>query len=93
VALNQCKDLMNNIIPSVRTSGGEILPTVIGGDLNMKYKGSPNAQDCVPGGFFRKGDGDVQHIMATTSLAFSSSRTIAMSRTDHDGWFVALTAP
>jgi endonuclease/exonuclease/phosphatase family metal-dependent hydrolase len=93
VALNQCKDLMTNILPSVRTSGGENLPTVIGGDLNMKFKGSPNAQDCVPAGFFRKGDGDVQHIMATTSLAFSSSRTIAMSRTDHDGWFVALTAP
>jgi hypothetical protein len=93
VALTQCQDLMNNIIPSVRTAGGEYAPTVVGGDLNMKFKGSPNAQSCVPAGYFRKGDGDVQHIMATTDLAFSSSRTIAMSRTDHDGWFVALTAP
>jgi len=31
--------------------------------------------------------------MATTDFAFSSSRTIAMTHTDHDGWFVALTAP
>jgi hypothetical protein len=66
---------------------------VIGGDLNMKYRGSPNAQSCVPPGYFRKGDGDVQHIMATSDFAFSSSRTIGMNHTDHDGWFVALTAP
>lgn len=93
VALNQCKDLMNNLIPSVRNSDGGYAPTVIGGDLNMKFGGSPNAQSCVPTGYFRKGDGDVQHIMATTDLAFSSSRTIAMTHTDHNGWFVALTAP
>jgi hypothetical protein len=47
----------------------------------------------VPAGYFRKGDGDVQHIMATTDFTFSSSRKIGMSHTDHDGWFVALTAP
>jgi hypothetical protein len=47
----------------------------------------------VPAGYFRKGDSDVQHILATTDFAFSSSRKIAMSHTDHDGWFVALTAP
>ena len=93
VALNQCKDLMNNIIPSVRVSGGGYAPTVIGGDLNLKYRGSPNAQSCVPGGYYRKGDGDVQHILATTDLAFSSSRSIGMSHTDHDAWFVATTAP
>jgi endonuclease/exonuclease/phosphatase family metal-dependent hydrolase len=93
IALSQCQDLMNNIIPSVRTTGGGYAPTVIGGDLNMKFRGSPNAQSCVPPGYFRKGDGDVQHIMATADFAFSSSRTIGMSHTDHDGWFVALTAP
>jgi len=92
VALAQCQDLMNNRIPAVRAAGG-YAPTVVGGDLNMKYKGSPNAQSCVPAGYFRKGDGDVQHIMATTDLVFSSSRSIGMDHTDHDGWFVALTAP
>jgi hypothetical protein len=93
VALNQCKDLTNNIIPTVRNSDGGDAPTVIGGDLNMKFRGSPNAQDCVPPGYFRKGDSDVQHIMATQDFVFSSSRRIGMSHTDHDGWFVALTAP
>jgi hypothetical protein len=31
--------------------------------------------------------------MATADFVFSSSRRIGMSHTDHDGWFVALTAP
>jgi endonuclease/exonuclease/phosphatase family metal-dependent hydrolase len=92
VALSQCQYLMNTAIPSVRAPGG-YRPTVVGGDLNLKYGGSPNAQSCVPSGYFRKGDGDVQHIMATTDFAFSSSREISMSHTDHPGWFVALTAP
>jgi hypothetical protein len=93
VALNQCKDLMNNLIPAVHTSGGANAPTVVGGDLNLKFGGSPNAQSCVPPGYFRKGDGSVQHIMASTDLVFSSSKSINMDHTDHDGWLVALTAP
>lgn len=92
VALSQCRDLMTNLLPAVKAQGGNA-PTVVGGDLNMKYRGSPNAQDCVPGGFYRKGDGDVQHIMASTDLAFSSSRSIGMVHTDHDAWFIATTAP
>lgn len=93
VALTQCKDLMNNLIPSVRAAGGGYAPTVVGGDLNLKFRGSPDAQSCVPGGYYRKGDGDVQHILATTDLVFSASRKIGMSHTDHDGWFVQMTAP
>jgi hypothetical protein len=93
VALNQCKYLMNTAIPSVRSSGGGYRPTVVGADLNLRYGGFPDAQSCVPAGYFRKGDGSVQHIMATTDFAFSSSRKISMTYTDHVGWFVALTAP
>ncbi len=93
IAMNQCKYLMNTAIPQVRASGGGYKPTVMGGDLNLTYGGSPNAQSCVPSGYFRKGDGSVQHIMATTDFTFSSSRKISMSHTDHPGWFVALTAP
>jgi endonuclease/exonuclease/phosphatase family metal-dependent hydrolase len=94
VALNQCKYLMNTAIPSVRSSAGGYRPTVMGGDLNLKYGGWPyDAQSCVPSGYFRKGDGDVQHIMATTDFTFSSSKKISMTYTDHPGWFVALTAP
>jgi hypothetical protein len=93
VALNQCKYLMNTAIPSVRASGGGYRPTVMGGDLNLRYGGFPDAQSCVPSGYFRKGDGGVQHIMATTDFTFSSSKKISMTYTDHVGWFVALTAP
>ena len=93
VALNQCKYLMNTAIPSVRAAGGGYRPTVMGGDLNLKYGWIPDAQSCVPSGYYRKGDGDVQHIMATTDLVFSSSKKISMTKTDHPGWFVALTAP
>lgn len=93
IALNQCKDLTNNILPQVRASGGGYAPTVVGGDWNLKYRGSPDAQACVPSGYYRKGDGDVQHILATTDLVFSSSKTVPMSHTDHDGWFVKMTAP
>jgi hypothetical protein len=93
VALAQCQDLMNQVIPTVRAGDGGYAPTVVGGDLNLKFRGSPDAQRCVPAGYFRKGDGDVQHILATSDFTFSSSRTIGMSHTDHDGWFVALTAP
>jgi endonuclease/exonuclease/phosphatase family metal-dependent hydrolase len=93
IAMNQCKHLMNTAIPSVRAAGGGYRPTVMGGDLNMTYGGIPNVQSCVPSGYFRKGDGSVQHTMATTDFTFSSSRKISMSHTDHPGWFVALTAP
>jgi hypothetical protein len=92
VALDQCKDLTNNLIPQVRAPGG-FAPTVLGGDWNLKFHGSPDAQACVPAGYYRKGDGDVQHIMVTSDLVFSSSKSIAMHHTDHDGWFVAVTAP
>ena len=91
--MNQCKYLMNTAIPSVRASGGAYRPTVMGGDLNLKYGWIPDVQSCVPSGYFRKGDGSVQHIMATTDFTFSSSKKITLSHTDHPGWFVALTAP
>jgi hypothetical protein len=93
VALNQCKHLMSTAIPSVRSAAGGYRPTVMSGDLNLKYNWIPDAQSCVPSGYYRKGDGDVQHVMATTDLAFSSSKKITLTYSDHPGWFVALTAP
>jgi len=63
---------MNNVVPSVRGADGGYAPTVIGGELNLKYRGSPNAQSCVPPGYFRKGDGDVQHIMVTSDFALTA---------------------
>ena len=65
-------------------------PTVFGGDLNMTYGGTPNdAQQCVPPGFVRKGDGDVQHLMASNDLAFPAKvRTGPLPGSDHE-WLLA----
>jgi hypothetical protein len=92
VALAQCQNLMNTVIPQVWSSAGGSRPTVVGGDLNLKYKGSPDAQSCVPSGWFRKGDGDVQHVMATTSWTFDFTESFSMRYTDHPAWLVALIA-
>ncbi|MGW4641859.1 endonuclease/exonuclease/phosphatase family protein [Sphaerisporangium sp. NPDC004334] len=94
VALQQCKQLMNEYIPQSHAQYGA-LPTVVGGDLNLEYdKSDPeNAQNCVPAGYFRKGDGDVQHVIASTSFAFVRTDKYGMSHTDHAAFMVTLTAP
>jgi hypothetical protein len=73
-------------------------PIVLGGDLNLKYEGSPNVQDCVPAGFFRKGytthlgfARGVQHVMAADSaFSFSRQETLSMDHTDHPAFAVYL---
>jgi hypothetical protein len=87
VAFDQCNHLMRTVIPSIWSAEGT-LPSVVGGDFNLRYRGIPNVQDCVPSGWYRKGDGDVQHVMATTNLPFVSSEKIGLSHTDHPGWLV-----
>ncbi|MDF5754439.1 hypothetical protein [Spongiactinospora sp. TRM90649] len=90
VALNQCRELMNG--PVTRYAAGR--PAVMSGDLNMRYQGSPNVQNCVPSGFFRKGDGSVQHVTASTRFTFVGTRSISMSgTTDHPAWQVTLSLP
>ncbi|HVV24599.1 MAG TPA: hypothetical protein VHF06_34535 [Pseudonocardiaceae bacterium] len=95
VAFNQCKYLMNTLIPGVWSAAGGSKPSVMGGDLNLTHGtfSNPDVQGCVPSGWFRKGDGDVQHVMATTNFTFASSSLITMHHTDHDAWLVTLTAP
>lgn len=93
VALSQCTYLMSTAIPAARTAGGAYKPTIMGGDLNLRYGGSPNAQSCVPSGTYRKGDGSVQHFIATSDLTFNSTQSIGMSHTDHPAWFMKTTAP
>jgi hypothetical protein len=88
-ALAQCQDLM------ARAAGyAAAAPVVVAGDLNLRYQGDPDAQDCNRGGFYRKGDGSVQHVFATANLAFSSGQKIDMAgTTDHPGWLVTVTMP
>ncbi len=86
-ALAQCKELMNRAVGYAAAG-----PVVVAGDMNLRYGGSPNVQDCNPSGFYRKGDGSVQHVFATTSLAFVRGTRIDMAgTTDHPGWLVTVT--
>jgi endonuclease/exonuclease/phosphatase family metal-dependent hydrolase len=88
-ALAQCKELMARAVGYAAAG-----PVVVAGDLNLRYGGSPDAQDCNPSGFYRKGDGSVQHVFATTTLAFVSGTKIDMAgTTDHPGWLVTVTMP
>lgn len=85
-ALAQCRDLMARAAGYAATA-----PVVVSGDLNLRYRGNPDAQDCNRTGFYRKGDGAVQHVFATTSLTFVSGTKIGMSgTTDHPGWLVTV---
>jgi hypothetical protein len=86
-ALAQCKDLLARAVGYAATS-----PTVVSGDMNLRYQGNPNVQDCNPSGFYRKGDGDLQHIFATTNLPFVGSTKYDMAgTTDHPGWLITVS--
>lgn len=90
VAMDQCQQLMSDILPSLWSNHG-YLPSVMGGDLNLYYADffrSPNVQDCVPSGWYRKGDGSVQHVMFRNIFSFRSSTSYPMEHTDHPAWLV-----
>lgn len=89
-ALAQCQDLVGGPLATAAASG----PALMGGDWNLRFNGTPNAQDCVPDGFFRKGDGSVQHVIASEDLGFVETVVIDMEgTTDHPGLAVRLTFP
>jgi hypothetical protein len=92
IALAQCHALMDDAIPYF-TGGATQGKMVVGGDFNLEYDpdDAENMQKCVPSGWTRKGDGDVQHTMYTNDLVFSGSKKYGLSYTDHDGWLVKLT--
>lgn len=86
-ALAQCRELMTRAVGYAATG-----PVVVAGDLNLRYQGSPDAQDCNRSGFYRKGDGSVQHVFATKDLTFVRGTKIDMAgTTDHPGWLVTVT--
>jgi hypothetical protein len=86
-ALAQCQDFANGPVATAAASG----PVVTAGDWNLSFNGSPNAQACVPPGFFRKGDGSVQHVMVSDHFEFLETIIIDMDgTTDHPGLEVRL---
>lgn len=90
IAVQQCRRLMQVEVPAVRATIGTDVPVVVAGDLNLRYGGSPSVQGCVPPGWYRKGDGDVQHFMATGDLVFGSGTTVNLRYSDHDGLQVSV---
>ncbi len=85
VAVEQCRELAGVV-------AGFRRPTIVGGDFNLSDKANPNVRDCVPGGWFRDGDGGVQHVMATDA-DFNPERTenLPIEGTVHPGLLVELT--
>ena len=98
-ALAQCKALMTDTVPYLRGqvagSTKASVPVVVGGDLNLKHGGLLNkaeVQDCVPAGFTRKGDGDVQHVLFSGEWSFVGSNKFTLKNTDHVAWQVKLAS-
>lgn len=89
-ALAQCHALVDGPLTAALADG----PAVMAGDWNLKYNDNPDAQDCVPGPFYRKGDGSLQHVLASDDLAFQGTVVIDMQgTTDHPGLEVRLALP
>jgi endonuclease/exonuclease/phosphatase family metal-dependent hydrolase len=89
-ALAQCRYLMDTAIPDTHAQLGGYFPTVVGGDLNLTDRGSPNTGDCTPPGWLATGDGGVQHILVTPDHTVVSTRRLAMTYTDHPALLVTL---
>ncbi|MFI6508800.1 endonuclease/exonuclease/phosphatase family protein [Streptosporangium sp. NPDC050855] len=90
VAMAQCKAT----VALLRDRGAATRPTFLAGDMNMKYAPlfGQNVQNCNSAPFFRKGDGDVQHVFAA-SMGFERTDVIPMRYTDHPALLVTLTRP
>lgn len=93
IALAQCKALLFDAVPYIKSASGSSAKTVVGGDFNLEYdtEDPENAQNCVPSGWTRKGDNSVQHVVYTNDLTFEDSEKFSLSKTDHKGFLVKLT--
>jgi hypothetical protein len=91
VAIGQCHELMDQggHVGDFRGTNGA-RPTVVAGDFNLALGGTPDIRDCVPPDWVRRGDGGVQHVLAT-GLRFTSTRTVHMRYTDHPALVTELT--
>lgn len=84
----QQADEMRRFLDGVARRG----PTVLGGDWNLTRGGNPDAQDFVPAGMFRKGDGNRQHVLASGAhFRFDRVRVMELGWTDHPGFQVYYT--
>lgn len=87
VALKQCQEMMNEIIPTLKSeSAGRttLIPTIVQGDFNLLHEGGEfDIERCVPSGFAREDDRDVQHIIVSNDAPIRETNFVGMSNTDH----------
>ncbi|MET8277978.1 endonuclease/exonuclease/phosphatase family protein [Micromonospora sp. NPDC005174] len=87
VALAQCGQLIDGILPAIRRRTG-YAPTVLSGDLNLR---PGDVGTCVPPGHPRVGDGAVQHIVASDDISLCCARSVDMDgATDHPALLATL---
>ncbi|GAA0507405.1 hypothetical protein GCM10011581_20870 [Saccharopolyspora subtropica] len=81
VAAEQCREL-SGVATALNAE------TVVAGDFNLVSGGSPDVQECVPNGWYRKDDGSVQHVLAMDVFHFRRAETLPVDGSDHPGLLV-----
>jgi hypothetical protein len=91
VALAQCRYLLDTAVRGVRALDGGV-PAVVAGDFNLVRGGPTDVRTCVPPGYVRVDDGEVQQAVATPGSVWASVSLVDMrATTDHPGLMVAVT--
>jgi hypothetical protein len=95
VAMNQCRTLMDKAIPYFLGRERVDLPILVAADLNLRDNtaGPYNVRNCVPPGYFRAGDGDVMHVLATGDFGFGRTDEFRLEHTDHNAFLATMTRP
>ncbi|SDZ62013.1 Endonuclease/Exonuclease/phosphatase family protein [Asanoa ishikariensis] len=89
-ALRQCQHLFGVTLPALHRRAG-YRPTIVAGDLNLRYGAPPDLRPCIPPGYRWLGDGGLQHVLATSDLAQPTMRPVDLDRsTDHPGLLVTV---
>jgi endonuclease/exonuclease/phosphatase family metal-dependent hydrolase len=93
-SVNQCRELMTEIVPAFRTATGVAAPVVVGGDFNLRDTGGRTAQECLPDAtYIRSDDGEVQNVVAESPFRLGGTEVLPMQQTDHPALVVRLDAP
>jgi hypothetical protein len=83
VAADQCRHLLSSALPAISRRNGDN-PIILGADLNLVARASPGPQSCLPDGYQRADDGDVQDVVVSPGIGVRSRSVIDMDgTTDH----------
>jgi hypothetical protein len=89
IALNQCRYLLNSVVPRLGGRRNGVGPVIVGADLNLAAHGSPSPQSCLPSGYQRTDDHGLQDVVVSPSIGIRSHSVIDMQgTTDHPGLLV-----